>query len=175
MRFIVLDDLDGSGKDQYAKLIANYYCEKGEKVLFRVHPSDDNIFGIITKKVLHKKGKIFKIIFSIFYALDLIRSKVKYYDKSNDTIVFSGYIMKLANFPIAISILKFLLPTPQHKFFLDIKPEDLRHRINSLDTDDWIIIDASAPLEVVTENIFIKLKQFDKKNIKKRKIEKKKK
>ena len=42
MRFIIIDGLDGSGKDTHANLISERYLSKGETVILRTHPSDDN-------------------------------------------------------------------------------------------------------------------------------------
>ena len=42
MRFIVIDGLDGSGKDTHANLIRERYISKGDTVILRTHPSNDN-------------------------------------------------------------------------------------------------------------------------------------
>jgi len=42
MRFIVIDGLDGAGKDTHAELIKRRYLSMGERVVFRSHPEDDN-------------------------------------------------------------------------------------------------------------------------------------
>ena len=38
MRYIVIDGLDGSGKDTQANLIQEKYLRKGEHVIVRTHP-----------------------------------------------------------------------------------------------------------------------------------------
>ena len=58
MRFIIIDGLDGSGKDTHANLIQEYYRAKGEKVIVRTHPSKDNVYGINAKNALLGHGKI---------------------------------------------------------------------------------------------------------------------
>ena len=58
MRYIIIDGLDGSGKDTQANLIREKYRFKGEHVVLRTHPSDDNIYGIKAKNALLGKGKI---------------------------------------------------------------------------------------------------------------------
>ena len=45
MRFIVIDGLDGVGKDTHAKIIKKRYESKGETVVIRSHPESDNFFG----------------------------------------------------------------------------------------------------------------------------------
>ena len=44
MRLIIVDGLDGVGKDTQANLIKLKYEKKGEKVVIRSHPSSDNYF-----------------------------------------------------------------------------------------------------------------------------------
>ncbi len=61
MRFIVVDGLDGVGKDTHAHLIKKRYEENGEKVILRSHPESDNFFGRKAKKALYGQGKIKKI------------------------------------------------------------------------------------------------------------------
>ena len=58
MRYIIVDGLDGSGKDTHANLIMEKYLSKGENVIVRTHPSNDNPYGIKAKKALLGKGKI---------------------------------------------------------------------------------------------------------------------
>ena len=58
LRLIIVDGLDGVGKDTHANLIKERYENRGEKVIIRSHPESDNYFGIKTKKALLGKGKI---------------------------------------------------------------------------------------------------------------------
>ena len=73
MRYIIIDGLDGSGKDTQANLIQEKYHKKGEHVILRTHPSDDNNYGIKAKKALLGRGKINHIKASMYYALDVIK------------------------------------------------------------------------------------------------------
>lgn len=61
MRLIIVDGLDGCGKDTQADLIRRKYEKKGEKVIVRSHPESDNFFGRRTKKALLGEGKLNKI------------------------------------------------------------------------------------------------------------------
>ena len=58
MRFIVVDGLDGSGKDTHADLIRDKYLGKPGTVILRTHPSNDNIYGKKAKNALLGEGKI---------------------------------------------------------------------------------------------------------------------
>jgi dTMP kinase len=50
MRLIIVDGLDGVGKDTHAKLIKDRYEKLGDRVVIRSHPSNDNFFGRKAKK-----------------------------------------------------------------------------------------------------------------------------
>ena len=50
MRLIIVDGLDGVGKDTHAQLIRQRYEKKGEKVIVRSHPESDNFYGRTAKK-----------------------------------------------------------------------------------------------------------------------------
>ena len=53
-KFIVIDGLDGSGKDTQVKLLAEMYEKQGKNVVVRSHPSMDNKYGIKSKEALLK-------------------------------------------------------------------------------------------------------------------------
>ena len=58
MRLVIVDGLDGVGKDTHANLIKQRYEKKGEKIIIRSHPESDNFYGKTTKKALLGHGKI---------------------------------------------------------------------------------------------------------------------
>ena len=58
-KFIVIDGLDGSGKDTQVNLIAEAYHKKGRDVTIRSHPCNDNRFGKKSKQALLKTGKLY--------------------------------------------------------------------------------------------------------------------
>ena len=133
MRFIIIDGLDGSGKDTHANLIQEYYLAKGEKVILRTHPSKDNAYGINAKKALLGHGKINHLKASMYYALDVLRSVRKYYGKA-ETIIMVRYLMGVAYLPFPIAKLLYfffstILPTSNYMFFLDVKPDELLNRL----------------------------------------------
>ena len=92
MRLIIVDGLDGVGKDTHAQLIKERYERKGETVIIRSHPESDNFYGIKSKRALLGKGKINRLIASVFYALDVLRSLRQYYRiKKCDTLIMVRY------------------------------------------------------------------------------------
>ncbi|MFO7677807.1 MAG: thymidylate kinase [Thermoplasmatota archaeon] len=136
MRLIVVDGLDGVGKDTHALLIRKRYEDKGERVVLRSHPESDNYFGRKAKKALLGAGKINRLIASIFYALDVLRSLRLYYRPDQyDTIIIVRYLMGTAYLPRSLgqftySIFKKFVPTSDYMFFLDAEPEELLQRIS---------------------------------------------
>ena len=135
MRFIVIDGLDGVGKDTHAQLIKKRYEEKGEKVVIRSHPESDNFFGKNAKKALLGKGKVNKFKASIFYMFDVLNSIRKYYKKKNcDTLVIVRYLIGTAYLPFKLAkpgynFFSRFVPTSQYMFFLDASPDVLFERI----------------------------------------------
>jgi dTMP kinase len=133
MRYIIIDGLDGSGKDTQANLIREKYLLKGERVVLRTHPADDNRYGIKAKKALLGRAKINHIQASMYYALDVIRS-VRLYSKKGETIIMVRYLMGVAYLPFPIAKLlytffSFVLPTSNYMFFLDVEPDELLNRL----------------------------------------------
>jgi len=134
MKFIVIDGLDGSGKDTHARLIKEKY-EKEGSVILRSHPSNDNPYGIKAKEALLGRGKFNKLKASIYYALDVIRSVYKYYGNA-DTVIFVRYLMGVAYLPTPLAklfyrIFTLFLPTSDYMIFLDLEPEEALQRLNN--------------------------------------------
>lgn len=133
MRFIIIDGLDGSGKDTHANLVREKYLSKGENIILRTHPSNDNIYGVRAKNALLKQGKINHILASVYYALDVIRSVRIYYGKG-ESIIMVRYLMGVAYLPFPIarllySFFSMVLPTSDYMFFLDVEPDELLKRL----------------------------------------------
>lgn len=178
MRFIIIDGLDGSGKDTHASLIKEKYLKKGESVILRIHPEDDNIYGINAKKALLGRGKLNKIKASVFYALDVIRSVRKYYRKA-DTVIFARYLMGVAYLPFPLAkffykLFETVLPTSKCMFFLDVEPKEALRRLQTREDEEmfenlddlikvrkkalklaahWHIINTEGPIEDVQREI----------------------
>jgi len=108
MRFIVVDGLDGAGKDTQAKKIMERYKVMGEKVILRSHPESDNKYGWKAKEALLGKGKKNHLKASVYYALDVIRSIRKYYGKS-DTFIVVRYLVGVAYLPFPVAKILYLM------------------------------------------------------------------
>ena len=136
-KFIVIDGLDGSGKDTQVNMIADMYRQQGRNVVVRSHPCSDNRFGRKSKQALLKTGKINHLIATVYFGLDAIRSVVKYsHDDKVDVLIFSRYILAVMYLPdvvntIVYKIVAFVLPTSDCMFFLDVTPEESLRRIGS--------------------------------------------
>jgi dTMP kinase len=188
MRFIVIDGLDGVGKDTHAKKIKKRYEEKGEKVIIRSHPQSDNYFGRKAKKALLGKGKINKFKASIYYMLDVLRSIRKYYRKKDcDTLIMVRYLVGTAYLPtklarIAYNFFYNFVPNSEYMFFLDASPKELLNRVDGRDEKEmfenidelikvrkkslmlvknWIIIDSSSSIRNTTIQIIKTLDILD--------------
>jgi len=190
MRLIIVDGLDGVGKDTHALLIKKKYEEKGERVVLRSHPESDNYFGKKAKEALLGKGKINKLKASIFYMFDVLRSIKKYYHRKDiDTLIMTRYLIGTAYLPgklakIAYGFFYNFVPTSKYMFFLDSSPKELLSRIKDrkeiemfenltelnkvrkkalILVKDWIIIDTSSSINDTFNIINLKLEFFDKK------------
>ncbi len=178
MRLIIIDGLDGAGKDTHANLIRDRYLEKGDNVILRSHPESDNSYGINAKVSLLGEGKINYIKATIYYALDVMRS-IKIYHGRGDTLIFVRYLMGVAYLPMPLAKIFYgffskILPTSEYMFFLDVEPEESLRRIatraekemfeNYEDllkvrkkalklANNWNIINTSRSIEEVQEQI----------------------
>ncbi|MCL2115872.1 MAG: thymidylate kinase [Methanobrevibacter sp.] len=139
MKFIVIDGIDGSGKDTQVQFIYEKYMDENNSfqtdnvISLRSHPESDNNFGKICHNALSKKGKLRKLIAGIFYVLDIVRSLILYYPKS-DILIFSRYLLGVMYIPkplvkLSYIFLDFIFPTSNYMFFLDISPKEAMKRI----------------------------------------------
>ncbi|MBR2665237.1 MULTISPECIES: nucleoside/nucleotide kinase family protein [Methanobrevibacter] len=188
-KFIVIDGLDGSGKDTQVNLIAEAYQKKGRDVTIRSHPCNDNKFGRKSKAALLKTGKLNHIKATIYFGLDAIRSVQMYcHNRNTDVVIFSRYILAVMYLPnvvntIVYKIVAFVLPTSDCMFFLDITPEESLRRIGSRDeetemfeniesltenrersrkfTYNWNVVSADDAPDVISEKIIAKCFETD--------------
>jgi len=135
MRLIIVDGLDGVGKDTHAQLIKERYEKKGETVVLRSHPESDNMYGRNAKKALLGHGKINRLKASLFYALDVMHSLRRYHRKPTcDTLIMVRYLLGTAYLPkrlarVGYHFFEKLVPTSPYMFFLDATPQELVERI----------------------------------------------
>jgi len=190
MRLIIVDGLDGVGKDTHANLIKKRYEEKGEKVVIRSHPESDNFFGRKAKRALLGQGKVNKLKASVFYMMDVLRSIRKFYRRKDiDTFVMVRYLVGTAYLPerlarIAYRFFENFVPTSKYMFFLDASPDKLLQRVEDREQKEmfeniyqlekvrkkalrlvrnWNIIDTSGSVEDTFSRITTVLNKLDKK------------
>lgn len=133
MRLFVIDGLDGSGKDTQAHKLRDHLSKKGQKVVLRVHPAQDNFFGKQSKKALMRDGKLWRILATLFYGLDVVRS-VLLYCHGDRSVIFVRYTMACAYLPGPLikptyALVNFLLPRSDNMFFLDVSPAEALRRV----------------------------------------------
>jgi dTMP kinase len=192
-KFIVIDGLDGSGKDTQVNFIADAYEKRGRKVTVRSHPCCDNKFGRKSKQALLKKGKINHIKATLYFGLDAVRSVHKYcYNKDTDVVVFSRYTLSVAYLPDVINVIVYkivsiVLPKSDCMFFLDVTPEESKRRIEARGDDEemfdsleslkearskakkvtyeWNVISGDDAPEIISQKIISKCFESDGANV----------
>jgi dTMP kinase len=137
--FVVIDGLDASGKSTQAISLRDFLRRSGRTVYLRIHPSNDNFFGVKAKQFLYLKGKSAHFASAFFYMIDVIRSILFYIWRKYDYIVFVRYLMGTAYLPtpldkIAYYFFTFIVPTSDFMFFLDVAPEVANSRIRQART-----------------------------------------
>lgn len=190
MRLIIVDGLDGVGKDTQTNLIKKRYEQRNENVKIRSHPEIDNYFGKKAKDALLGIGKINRLKASVFYMMDVLRSIRKYYRRKDiDTLIMVRYLVGTAYLPgklanIGYNFFVNFVPTSKYMFFLDASPELMLERVElrkekemfeTLDklrevrkkalilVKDWNIIDTAGSVKDTYEKIECILDKIDKK------------
>jgi dTMP kinase len=190
MRLIIVDGLDGVGKDTHGRLIAEYYKDQGEQVTLRSHPTGDNYFGRKAKQALFQPGKVSKLKASVFYMLDVLRSIRKYYrPNEKGTLIMVRYLMGTAYLPrklvrFGYSFFEDFVPSSPYMFFLDAPTDEILHRIQQREEQEifetydalekvrkkamlllkkWYVIDTSRSVDETYTAICVILEELDKK------------
>lgn len=189
-KFIVIDGLDGSGKDTQVNLLAEMYKDKGREVTIRSHPCCDNKYGRKSKQALLKEGKVNHIKATIYFGMDAIRSVQMYcMNKDTDVVIFSRYILAVMYLPNVVNTLvyklvTFVLPTSDCMFFLDVSPEESLRRMEGRGDDkemfeniedltknrersqkftyNWNVIPGDDAPEIISQKIQAKCLESDK-------------
>jgi dTMP kinase len=179
---VIIDGLDASGKSTQALVLCRYLKGRGRTVCLRIHPSDDNLFGVSAKRFLYLQGKGAHFAAALFYMLDVVRSIMLYSWRKHDYIVFVRYLMGTAYLPSPLHIISYhffisFVPTSSFMFFLDVSPAEAVRRLRmarqrlerfeSLEelkrtrrkalslasTGKWTIINAAEPQESVAREL----------------------
>ncbi len=170
LKFIVVDGLDGCGKDTHASRIASLLESKGEAVAIISHPSGRR-FGRISKASLQGSGKVARLLATVFYIADVLVS-VRQLKKREGTVIFVRYLIGAAYLPKSLApygykVFRNLLPFPDLALDIDIEPrvalrrieqrdhkremfeteeklEEVRSVAKSLLSDEWVVVDNSV-------------------------------
>jgi len=190
MRFIIVDGLDGVGKDTHAQWIKKRYEAMGEKVILRSHPESDSFFGKKARKALYGRGKINKLRAAIYYMFDVLQSIRKYYHKKEyDTVIMVRYLIGTAYLPTKLAKIAYrffynFVPTSDYMLFLDVSPDELVERFKKREKKEmfenlkeiikvrkkalilvknWYIIDTSGSIDETTVKLQNILNSIDNK------------
>lgn len=170
LRLIVVDGLDGCGKDTHAERIRRLIEESGEKVTLVSHPSQ-HLLGRLSKRSLERSGGAARLFATLFFTADVLLSVRRYKVRGEGTTIFVRYLLGTAYLPERLAPLGYrffrgLLPFPDLAFFIDIDPAvaarriaDRGHRPEMFETrekleavrrvakrlvsDEWVTIDNS--------------------------------
>ena len=131
---IVIDGLDASGKSTQALRLEKSLRKHAKTAFLRIHPSNDNFFGIEARHFLYQRGKGAHFASAIFYMLDVIRSIMLFSWQKYDYVIFVRYLMGTAYLPspfhrIAYQLFASVVPKSDYMFFLDVPPEEADKRI----------------------------------------------
>jgi dTMP kinase len=134
LRFIVVDGLDGCGKDTHAVRIRMHLEAKGEDVTVVSHPSR-RLFGRLSKRALEGSGPVARFFATLFFTADVLVSvsQLRRYDEG--TVIFVRYLLGTAYLPERLAptgyeLFRRLLPFPDLALFIDIDPDVARRRIS---------------------------------------------
>lgn len=97
-KFIVIEGVDGSGKETQAKLLVKHLEDRGSYVMYLDFPQYDGFYGQIVAKYLRGEfGSIEQVspyLVSIVYALDrsTVREKVRSFLEGGGVVVANRYV-----------------------------------------------------------------------------------
>lgn len=134
LKFIVVDGLDGCGKNTHAERIRRSLVTRGENVTVISHPSQ-RLFGRLTKRALEGSGPAARFFATLFFSADVLTSVSKLKRKRDGTMIFVRYILGTAYLPERLAptgyeLFKKVLPFPDLAIFIDIDPIVAKRRIS---------------------------------------------
>lgn len=131
--FIVIDGLDGCGKDTHAARMKALLEADGREVMVVAHPSG-RLFGRVTKRFLRESGPLARLVSSLSFTADVLAS-VRGLKRSQGRItIMVRYLLGTAYLPRSLAptgyaLLRRILPFPELAVFIDIEPEVALRRI----------------------------------------------
>ncbi len=134
---IVVDGLDGCGKDTHAARICRDLEGQGSAVRLMKHPSH-RLPGRMSKRALLKSGPVAAAIATAFYTADVLASVRLFNRERQGDFVFVRYLLGTAYLPRRLAhptyaFFRKLLPFPDVAIFLDIEPSIALARIERRD------------------------------------------
>jgi dTMP kinase len=136
-RLIVVDGLDGCGKDTHARRIKQLMESEGIQTVIVSHPSNRR-FGRMSKKALQGSGHVSRALATLFYTLDVLGSVREFNRRREGTVIFVRYLLGTAYLPQVLAptgyrLFRNLLPFPDLALFIDTDPEVALRRIEMRD------------------------------------------
>src|SRR5512136_1556401 len=132
--FIVVDGLDGCGKDTHAQRIKQLIESEGRRVLIVSHPST-RLFGRLSKRNLQGSGPVARLLATVFFVADVLESvRLLRIRRKDETVILVRYLLGTAYLPeglapLGYALFRKVLPFPDIAFFIDIEPEVALRRI----------------------------------------------
>jgi dTMP kinase len=131
--FIVVDGLDGCGKDTHAARMKALLESDGNRVSIISHPSG-RPFGRVSKRFLRETGPLARLFTTLFFTADVLVSVRELKHERDRTTIFVRYLLGTAYLPKALApmgyrVLRKVLPFPDLAIFIDIEPEVAHRRI----------------------------------------------
>ena len=178
MTWYVVDGMDGCGKTTCADIIKRKLESEGRRVFLVTHPDTGCLAGRLENAYLHKEGKLFKLLSTLFYIIDVLESlaHMTVHRKDYDDFIFVRYLMAVAYLPErlqkkAYRIISGILPMPDEAILVDVDAETSMRRIlergedleafENMDdltrvrnsmlslSEGWTVVDNSSPMDDV--------------------------
>ena len=135
MKFVVVDGLDGCGKDTHAENIRRLLHLEGVDVRVISHPSS-RFFGRMSKRFLQGEGPPARLFATLFFIADVLQSVRQLKSNAEGVTIFVRYLLGTAYLPARLApagyvAFRNLLPRPDLAIFIDIEPEVAIRRIRA--------------------------------------------
>ncbi len=135
--FVVVDGLDGAGKDTVAGVLATLLAARERTVAVRSHPSQ-NVFGRLSRAALLSRGPVARLFATACFGADALTSTALLGRllRKHDVVVFVRYLLSAAYLPASLSrpvhdLFASFLPTADVKVYVDTRPEIAMSRIRA--------------------------------------------